>query len=213
MLEDFDADCFRCDGHLLVSERMRQAMCLDPLDVRFFDVDASLSAPAQRSKNYQIIEPTVTEDVSDPDKSDYGVLPLDPDTHVKAIMDGVFGDPVRPEHRAGFEEAYRFLSDRSQDPLDTRRTLIEAESIVMRRDVAPTHELFYDSFFHNHLFCTESFAMRILQAGCTGIRFVDPSRLGFGMKRRYRTLRGIEEHVKWNFDNKVEITKLIRSID
>ncbi len=83
----------------------------------------------------------------------------------------------------------------------------------MRPDVVPAHELFYDSFFHSHLLCTEAFAMRILEAGCTGVSFVDPSRLRFGINRRYRTLRGIEERMGWDAVSRVEITELVQSID
>ena len=127
-------------------------------------------------------------------------------------MDGSIGNPVSLEDREEFERLIMFLSESGRGPLNTHSTYVEAESIVMRSDIVPAHELFYDGFFHSHLFCTEAFAMRILKAGCTGVSFVDPSRLGFGINRRYRTLRGIEERVGWDAVNKVEITELIQSI-
>jgi hypothetical protein len=211
-LETYDADYFIWEGRLFASERLRRAMALDPSVVRFFEVDASRSAPLPRSKNYQIMEPTVVEDVSDPEKSDYGVLPWGTDAYLNMLMDGSIGNPVKPENRAEFASTFKSSYERLRAKLDMELSPIEAHSIVMRADAAPAHELFYDSFFRLHLMCTEAFAVRVLKAGCTGVRFIDPSRLEVGTKRRYRTLRGIEVHVKWDHVNKVEITKLIRSV-
>lgn len=70
-LEDFDKDFFRWCGSMFVSERMRDVMALGRSEARFFEVDASRSAPLPRSKNYQIMQPDKTEDVSDPEKSVY----------------------------------------------------------------------------------------------------------------------------------------------
>src|ERR1700678_120825 len=50
-VEDFDEDYFESDGCYFVSERLRQVMALGPSTVRYFDVDASWSAPLPRSKN------------------------------------------------------------------------------------------------------------------------------------------------------------------
>lgn len=77
--EDFDADYFTWGGCIFVSERMRQAMALDASEVRFFEVDTSQSAPLPRSKNYQMMEPTMMEDVLDPEKSQYDAESIPPD--------------------------------------------------------------------------------------------------------------------------------------
>jgi hypothetical protein len=77
--EDFDDDYFTWGGCMFVSERMRQVMALDFSEVRFFEVDASQSAPLPRSKSYQIMEPLVTEDVSDPENSEYDKESITPD--------------------------------------------------------------------------------------------------------------------------------------
>ena len=79
-LEDFDDDFFTWGGCMFVSERMRQAMALDPDEVRFLEIDASQSAPLPRSKNYQIMEPLVEEDVFDVENSDYQPEPIPPDS-------------------------------------------------------------------------------------------------------------------------------------
>lgn len=77
--ESFDADYFTWGGCMFVSERMRRAMALDASEVRFFEVDDSQSASLPRSKNYQMMEPMVMEDVLDPARSDYDVESINPD--------------------------------------------------------------------------------------------------------------------------------------
>jgi hypothetical protein len=81
-------------------------------------------------------------------------------------------------------------------------------SLAFRRDAEPTHEIFYEKHF-NVIYCTDEFAVRVLQAGCSGAFFFDPSR-PFGGEIRLRTLRGVEEIVKWT--KKLFRTKLIRPI-
>lgn len=108
-LEDFDNDFFNWGGHMFVSERMRQVMALGASEARFFEVDASLSAQLPRSKNYQIMQPDVTEDLSDPEQSDYETsrimpdLPLTP-TYVRRIA---FRPDAAPKHDLFFD---RFFS-------------------------------------------------------------------------------------------------------
>ncbi len=54
-------------------------------EASLFELDDSRSAPLPRSKNYQIMQPEMTEDVSDPEKSVYEMTrfmprqPLTPD--------------------------------------------------------------------------------------------------------------------------------------
>jgi hypothetical protein len=72
--EDFDVDYFAWGGCNFVPERMRQAMALDSSEIRFFEVDASQSASLPRSKNYQMMEPTVMEDVLDVVKSGHSQI-------------------------------------------------------------------------------------------------------------------------------------------
>lgn len=168
-LEDFDKDFFKWCGSMLVSERMREVMALDASEARFFEVDASRSAPLPRSKNYQIMQPEITEDVSDPERSDY--------------------------------EMSRIMPDLPLTPTYVRR-------IAFRAGAAPKHNLFFDRFFSEKLFCTEAFASRVLKAGCTGATFTDPSSLA-GEDRFYRTARGVEKVVDWVR----EITELVEAID
>ena len=208
-LEDFDADFFLWNALFLVSERMRQAMALDQSEVRFFEVDASQSAPLPRSKNYQIMEPTITEEVSDPEASHYGILPMAEGGHIEYLVKK-WG---RRKDRNLYRQTLKHLYDSRPKITNTRSTAIEAHSILMKSNAAPKHELFYDRFFYNHLFCTEAFALRVLEAGCAGVSFIDPSRLEFGVNRRYRTLRGIEEDIGWDEVNRIEITKLVEVIE
>jgi hypothetical protein len=152
-LDSFDIDCFGFDTCTLVSERMREAMNLDPSGVRFLDVDLSRSAPLPRSKKYQLMDITAVENVSDPSRS-------------------VF-------------EMKRFCPESPLVPF-------RVESIAVRNDARPEHELFLDQFFRAAL-CSDALAMRVLKAGCTGVRFMDPSVMWKVAGGHFRTLRGIEQ--------------------
>jgi len=103
--EDFDSDYFEWEPHIFVSERMRDAMALDSAGVRFFEVDASQSAPLPRSKNYQIMEVTATEDVSDPEASDYETdgSALEPPLRRSEIRHLVFRPDTQPEHELFYD--------------------------------------------------------------------------------------------------------------
>ena len=79
---------------------------------------------------------------------------------------------------------------------------------VFRQDAEPAHEIFYDKLFRV-IYCTDEFVLRILKASCSGAFFFDPSQ-PFGNHTRLRTLRGVEEIVKWT--KKVFRTKLIETI-
>jgi hypothetical protein len=81
-------------------------------------------------------------------------------------------------------------------------------TVVFRPDAQPAHELFYDRSF-KVIYCTDEFALRVLRAGCSGAFFFDPSQ-PFGKNERLRTLRGVEEIVKWT--KKLFRTKLIEAI-
>ena len=70
-IEQFSLDCFCWDAYILVSQDLRNAIALNTPDVQYFPVDASLSAPLPRSKNYMIMRVPVTEEMSDLDRSDY----------------------------------------------------------------------------------------------------------------------------------------------
>jgi hypothetical protein len=82
------------------------------------------------------------------------------------------------------------------------------DTVAFRPDAEPAHELFYDRFFKIAL-CTEEFALRVLRAGCTGMRFLDPIHLN-GAGTYHRTLRGVEEAGVWV--GKTLTSKLIREI-
>jgi hypothetical protein len=80
----------------------------------------------------------------------------------------------------------------------------------LRADAAPKHDLFYDSFFTTELFCTDAFAFRVLKAGCTGLKFMDPD--SRGDRNLFRTLRGVEQSAGKD-QNGVEITQVVETID
>jgi hypothetical protein len=164
--EDFDPDCFNWARFTLVSEQMRRAMALGPSDIQYFEVDSSRAPPLPRSKRYQIMHVPVTEEVSDPEHSEY---------MLRHRPEGVelFGRPF----------VVAFLAD-----------------------AEPAHEIFYDRFF-KLTFCTDALALRVLKAGCTGMRFSDPD-LRNGL---FRTLRGVEDS-KWDPTQKAMRDNLIREI-
>jgi hypothetical protein len=80
--------------------------------------------------------------------------------------------------------------------------------IAIRANASPTHDMFHESFFRGHVFCNDALAMRVLEAGCTGIRFLDFSEQ-ITRPPRFRTLRGIEEEVKYDPFRKVLHTRVV----
>jgi len=161
-VEDFDEDYFESDGCYFVSEQFRDAMALGPSTVRYFDVDASWSAPLPRSKNYQIMASLVEDDV------------LDWEASAEFFTPPIIDSPARDMH--------------------------------VRTDAVPKHELFVDNNLGKSLLCTDALALRILEAGCTGMRFYD-LKYHFRPRRIFRTLHGLEESLGWDEVNDVEITK------
>jgi hypothetical protein len=83
--------------------------------------------------------------------------------------------------------------------------------VAFRPDAEPTHEIFYDRFFKVP-YCTDELALRVLRAGCSGIRFFDPTRPFGGDASAFRTVRGVEQEVKWDPFRKILRTKLIQEI-
>jgi hypothetical protein len=66
---------------------------------------------------------------------------------------------------------------------------------ISRREAQPMREIFYDRF-RDFIYCTDEFAVRILQSDCSGMDFYDPLDFANG-RYRFRTLRGIEE-MQWD---------------
>jgi hypothetical protein len=172
-IENFDADCFQWDSCIFVSERMRNAMSLDVTAIQFFDVDASDSAPLPRSLNYKAMSIPVTEEISDPSKSNY----MSPEIYPGGPIGSVLRFP---------------------------------QLIALRSDVQPMHDLFLDSFF-GEPFCTDYFALRLLQANCTGVLFIDPNHMTCEHVR-FRTLRGVEEEVQSRFRRQTRTTKVVEPL-
>jgi hypothetical protein len=104
-LENFEVDCFSVGRFRLVSEKMRCAMALGSADIQYFDVDASQSARLPQSKRYQIMHVPVTEDVSDPQNSEYTCHHL-PDGSVTS------GSPRAVAFRADAEPTHEIFYDR-----------------------------------------------------------------------------------------------------
>lgn len=172
-LESFSLDCFvwaaRTLGYILVSQDLRGAMALGPQDVEYLPVDASLSAPLPRSKNYMIMRVPVIEKIFDPDQSDYEIR-------------NIVGLP---------------------------KNFISAKHMAVRPDAKPAHEIFQDSFFPG-TFCTDRFAMRLLQSRCSGVRFYNTAYLDTN-PMFLRSLRGIEEET-WDPVQEKYHTKLLRAV-
>jgi hypothetical protein len=103
--EDFDPDCFDWNGFTLVSEKMRHAMALGPSDIQYFDVDSSRASPLPQSRRYQIMHVPVTEDVSDPERSEYSL---------RHRPEGVelFGRPEAVAFRPDAEPTHEIFYDR-----------------------------------------------------------------------------------------------------
>ena len=108
--DDFDSDFFEWDDHYYVSERMRTAMALPASAARFFEVDASQSAPLPRSKNYQAMEVLEFEDVSDPDKSEYYISELPPGEPLGPyqVRNLAFRPDAKPKHDMFYDRFYWF---------------------------------------------------------------------------------------------------------
>lgn len=68
---------------------------------------------------------------------------------------------------------------------------IGVRSIALTGNV-PEFAIAHDEYFRGHVFCTDALAMRVLQAGCTGVRFVEPTDASSFPGTRFRTLHGIE---------------------
>ena len=83
-------------------------------------------------------------------------------------------------------------------------------AVAFRPDAEPAHEIFYDRFFKIAL-CTDEFALRVLRAGCIGMRFLDPTQLNRAGSC-YRTLRGVEKADEWDPVRKSTSIKLVREI-
>jgi hypothetical protein len=172
-IEEFSLDCFCWESYFLVSQDLRKAIALNTADVQYFPVDASLSAPLPRSKNYMIMRVPVCEDMSDVDRSDY-----------------------------------YYLTTRGLEGVMLTR------HIAIKHGFEPKHEMFLDHFFGNRIFCTDKFAVRILQSRCTGIRFLNLGRYRsryLGSKTRFRSLRGLEEETR-DRNHKWSHTRLVRAI-
>jgi hypothetical protein len=73
-----------------------------------------------------------------------------------------------------------------------------------------THEIFYDRF-RDFIYCTDEFAVRILQADCSGMLFWEPFDRFAGRGQVFRTLRGIEE-MRWDPISKSMRSMLIRGV-
>jgi hypothetical protein len=110
----------------------------------------------------------VTEDISDPERSDYTF-----------------------HHRPSGDE----VEDRPN-------------AVAFRSDVDPSSEIFCDRFF-KIVFCADALALRVLRAGCGGVRFLDSADLRDW--NRFRTLRGVEKS-EWDRKRKSFRDKLIQAI-
>lgn len=82
--------------------------------------------------------------------------------------------------------------------------------IAIKQDFTPQHDLFYDEFFRGHAFCTDAFALRLLRAGCSGVRFMDPDH-PVGNRMQFRTLRGVERN-DWDEDGKTMTATVVEEI-
>jgi hypothetical protein len=84
-------------------------------------------------------------------------------------------------------------------PLKVPRPSVEsrlASAVASGCAAEPTHEIFYDRF-RDFIFCTDEFAMRVLQSDCSGITFWEPFDYFADRGLHFRTLRGVEED-RWD---------------
>lgn len=80
-------------------------------------------------------------------------------------------------------------------------------------EAEPQHSLFFCQQSPGQLFCTDALAVRVLSAGCVGIRFLHPAHLGIARPSRYRTLRGVEEGGDWDPVRKVVHSTVVEHIN
>ena len=85
-----------------------------------------------------------------------------------------------------------------------------ASAVASGAAAEPTHDIFYDRF-RDFIFCTDEFAVRILQSDCSGITFIDPFDYFADRGLRYRTLRGVEED-RWDPASNSARSMLIRGV-
>jgi hypothetical protein len=109
--EDYDQDCFDWNGFTFVSEKMRRAMALGPLDIQYLEVDSSRSTLLPRSKHYQIMHLPVAEDVSDPERSDYLFRhrpggDIEVEGHPNAVA---FRRDVEPAHEIFYDRFFKVI--------------------------------------------------------------------------------------------------------
>lgn len=76
----------------------------------------------------------------------------------------------------------------------------------------PKYEMFHDRAVRGHVLCTDALALRVLKAGCTGVRFFDVRQFRFGRLNPFRTLRGVERDGDWDPSRGVLETELIEAI-
>lgn len=82
--------------------------------------------------------------------------------------------------------------------------------IALKAELIPKHELFRDRAFPGGPFAVDAVALRVLKAGCTGVRFCDPST--FARPSRFRSLRGLEAEGDYNTMTKTMQTTLVEAI-
>ncbi|MDQ0463416.1 hypothetical protein QO010_001187 [Caulobacter ginsengisoli] len=95
---------------------------------------------------------------------------------------------------------------------DSPEMVLRVGGIALRPDAQADHELFRDRLFLGFQFASDALAMRVLRAGCTGLRFFDPARFDFGPGVPYRTLRGVEREVVRDALGEVIEPELIEAI-
>lgn len=105
-----------------------------------------------------------------------------------------------PQPERIFSSQQEYLASLMPDP-----TAIDVEA-------RPRYRLFHDEQFLGTPYCTDEFAMTLLRAGCTGVRFLDPRYNRIEAAMRFRTLRGVEEEGDWDPVNKVEHTTVVEEL-
>jgi len=179
--------------------RPKLRLTLEEFDVDCFRWDG-LTLVSERMRSAMALDPTEVEFL------DVDASASAPHPRSKGFM--VLNVPVSEEMSApsrSSHELTKLAPDIPSIPLNVK-------SIAIREGFAPQHELFFDHYFLGNVFCSDSFAMRLLRAGCTGVRFFDLSQLSVGVPMRFRTLQGVEEEGKWDPIKKIEHTKLIEQI-
>jgi len=176
---------------------------LDDFDWDFFTCEGRMFV-SERMRQVMALDPAEVR-FFDVDASE---SPPEPRAMNYQIMEPAVAEDVTDRSMTD-EEWKRYAAD--QIAAEEAGVPPPTNGVKIRPDASPTHELFYDRP-PGQLFCTDAFALRVLNSDCIDMCFPVPSHM-YGANVRYRTLQGIEEYVDWDEENNEPILRLVEAID